>query len=692
MARWVGRLVLLLALVAARVAADPLVLDADTPWVVFPDEPEPVQRALDDLRRDWQKVFGHRPIVLSAPPESRTGPLLYLGTKGAWLPELLGEPLTGREAFRLAARRDAAGRLSVVAAGSDVRGGIYAVYAVSERLLGVDPWWYWTDLEPTPQQRVELHPDLDYRSETPTFEYRGWFINDEDLLSAFAPDPLRQNVFSLAMWDRIYETLLRLHGNMIVPGTFTFPDEGCQDLAARRGLVLNMHHILVVGLNTYRWPTEVPFSFNRQREVMERYWQRCIDAYRGREVVWTVGYRGKHDRPFWVDEPELTTPQARGDVVTRAMARQVAMIRRADPNAPIITNLWMEGADLMRQGFLKVPDGVTIVWPDDGTGLIRDGETVAAGQGTYYHTAMLNGSANELGEMVPPGRIYSELGRFVKGTATRFFLVNVSDIRPVPLTTDCAMRFVWDARPYLGRSDRENMDACQLDWCRRYLGQEVAAQAAALYNRWFDLPYHRRGVRQSDNALHSRLRALTRSTPPLIAAGKPLDEATLASARDSLAFADANEPLLAALVADTEALLPRVPAERRDFFLGHLVTQARLHLHSLSALGHTAQALLAYAANQHEQAVAAGNDASAAADRLLDALRDGERGKWAGWYQGECFVNLEASRDQVRRVAAALRGEPLPPVRAARGYANLYRYQEPFAANFPLLYPARREP
>ncbi|MDR1224604.1 MAG: hypothetical protein LBL07_17250, partial [Tannerella sp.] len=67
---------------------------------------------------------------------------------------------------------------------------------------------------------------------------------------------------------------------MVAPATFPFPDDRCQELAARRGLAINMLHILTLGLNTYRWPDGTPFSYSKDPGVMERYWQTCIDAFR----------------------------------------------------------------------------------------------------------------------------------------------------------------------------------------------------------------------------------------------------------------------------------------------------------------------------------------------------------------------------------------------------------------------------
>lgn len=455
-------LLLTAILPVSQVAAAPqdspaMILDAYTPWVVAADQPEPVQRALKGLERDWYKVFGRRPSVVQERPKDWVGPLIYLGHAGPWRDQMNLEPFEGAESFVLRGQRDSAGGPALVATGADIRGSIYAAYRLAEELLGVDPWYFWVDKEPTARERIEVPEGFNREFGSPTFKYRGWFINDEDLLSAFAPDPLRENIFSLHMADRIYETLLRLRGNMIVPATFPFPDERCQELAARRGLVLNMHHCLVLGVNMYRWPDEVPFSFTKHPDILERYWQASIDAYKDYEVVWSVAYRGKSDHPFWAEDPELKTPADRGAVMTRAIAKQVEMVRKLHPDAPIIANMWAEGAEMLHQGLIKLPDGVTVIWPDAGNGMIRDQGRVQPGQGIYYHTAMMSGAHNQLTEMVNPGRICNQIGRFARAGATQFLLVNVSDIRPVPLSTDCVMKLAWDAKPYLMESDATNM-------------------------------------------------------------------------------------------------------------------------------------------------------------------------------------------------------------------------------------------
>ena len=74
------------------------------------------------------------------------------------------------------------------------------------------------------------------------------FINDEDLLTGWAPGEKKDHTgISLEVWNKIYETILRLKGNMVVPGTWIFPGDPQVKLAGERGLIINQHHAIPAG-------------------------------------------------------------------------------------------------------------------------------------------------------------------------------------------------------------------------------------------------------------------------------------------------------------------------------------------------------------------------------------------------------------------------------------------------------------
>ena len=89
---------------------------------------------------------------------------------------------------------------------------------------------------PPPRRRIALPGSLARLFPPPRFKYRGFFINDEDLLTGWAPAPKSEHTgISLAVMNKIYETILRLKGNMVVPGTWIFPDDPRIKLAGERG-------------------------------------------------------------------------------------------------------------------------------------------------------------------------------------------------------------------------------------------------------------------------------------------------------------------------------------------------------------------------------------------------------------------------------------------------------------------------
>ena len=245
---------------------------------------------------------------------------------------------------------------------------------------------------------------------------------------------------------------------MIVPGTWIFPDDAQVQAASERGLIVNQHHAIPLGVNVARWPRDVPYNFSTHPEILERAWTNAVDTYKpGEEILWSVGLRGLSDSSYASLDPSVrNNDPLLGQRVSDAIAEQIKIVRAKYPNAQFVTDLWQEGARLMQKGYLKIPPEVSLVWADTGYGDMQDGGKVAAGQGAYFHVAMMNGQANQLSEMVPVAIIQSELGRYIKAGATSYLLVNTSDLRPVAMTTRALMEVAWGGVPagFSGRRRR----------------------------------------------------------------------------------------------------------------------------------------------------------------------------------------------------------------------------------------------
>ncbi len=292
-------------LLFAAAAQAQISIDAGTSVLIDAREPGPIQKAARDLASDMQAVFG-KTVRLTHDRTAASSATICIAFSQN-LPKSVRRP-TGWETLAIQAVSDpwpgSPVRQAVVLTGSDVRGAIYAIYEFSHRFLKVDPFYWWTDNRPARRQRVVIPAGFVAREGSPTFRYRGWFMNDEDLMTAWRPGIQDKTGISLKTWDRVFEALLRLKGNMIIPNTFVFPYEPQVRAAADRGLAITQHHMEPLGLNVYQWPDDKPYTL----DLLTAAWKCAVAQYpRDLEIVWTVGLRGRYDRPFWRDTPNGPT-------------------------------------------------------------------------------------------------------------------------------------------------------------------------------------------------------------------------------------------------------------------------------------------------------------------------------------------------------------------------------------------------
>ncbi len=649
----------------------------------------PVKRATQDLRHDFAKVFGTQPRLVNNLSEA--GPVAILIAQRDHVPAGVSCATTmNREAFAFSlAEADGARKQRVVClTGADMRGTIYAIYQFSQQYLGVDPMYLWTGKQPEKRSSLTLSADFTHTFPSPVFRYRGFFINDEDLLTGWRP-PAKgvQSGISLKTWDMVFETILRLKGNMVVPGTWIFPNDAQVHAAAVRGLIINQHHAIPLGVNVARWPKGVPYNFSTHPEILERAWKDAVAEYQpGDDILWSVGLRGLSDQSYSAVDPSVrNNDPLLGKRISEAIADQVKIVRAKYPHAQFVTDLWQEGARLMREGYLTIPPGVTKVWADTGYGDMQDGGDLAPGEGMYIHTAMMNANANQLTEMVPVSVLQEEIGRYIKAGATGYLLVNTSDIRPVVMTTEEVMNLAWGGRP---KATTDADGAYYRQWATKEFGAKSADAMEKVFKEYFAAPALRRRYRaprrltsagiapprhvnyskvpreDGDNHYHTEARrlileklsggrvvAVPSQSPKWRRPGLlPNPDPAMFSQELANDVQDCStaQPRWDKVWHDAVAAEPLVAPSRRQYYQAEVLTMITINRESNRMLLEVARSLQDYDAGNLPKAKTEANEALQALVAVRKSMDAAEYGKWKNWYRGDWLTGVYRTHQLVQ--------------------------------------------
>lgn len=681
-----------------------IVLEKNTPWVVRSAEEEAVERAVRNLSDDWYMVFGCAPLEYEEKPEGYTGPVIYIG--GA-ADDVVGKP-TDRESYKLVAKDG-----DLYLSGADHLGTIFAIYRFAQDVLGQDPWYYFNDFMPERKDEIAVSDDLDLSHGSPDVKYRGFFENNEDMISGSFRDPLWENNMDLYTFEKICELILRLYGNTIAPGTRAYPDETAREVADRCGLYVNDHHVTPLGLNVYMWPKDLPFSYVTHPEIMEDMWRKCIQVEKNYRMLWTVSFRGKGDGAFWNVDPAAPKDDAgRADVISRAVAKQVELIREVQPDADIIFNMYNEQAALCAKGLLKIPDGVIKVWPNDGAGVMSDNGQVAAGDGAYYH---ITACRNRFEEAVSPEVIYRELGRFKKAGANGCLIMNIGNIRHFPVSIGCVMDFVYDGKISLAEDPARSMDEYVAKYCRRHYG-ENCGEFTDLYLKMFRCSNNRAPIKGkapfgyaleclgmyasdwkasynqvlTDFRQNFYMHEIARLMIRVLDGKDELREIHLKTVDDFNSIIHEDTAWLPELSVLAHRLERTVPARAKKLFTENPLIQIDVTCGLNDAMEHEGLGLKEYMAGNTEMAIWHYRRALCEMEGALEAFHRAETEKWPVWYKNEALSCYWHTRDLIACVLSMLQGKgktlihPFIDFGAHGRQVNFYQFKRT-NANFPYL-------
>jgi hypothetical protein len=607
--------------------------------VVAPEDHKVVALAAADLAADIERVTGRRPLVRTGAP--RAGEVVLIGTLGrAPLIDALVRSgklalgdLRGKwESYVIATVANpfpgVPSALAIV--GSDRRGTAFGVYELSQA-IGVSPWYWWADV--APEKKAQLFVVAGTRRfGPPSVKYRGIFLNDEDWgLQPWAAktfEPERGDI-GPKTYARVFELLLRLKANTLWPAMHActkpfnaFPENA--PLADDYAIVMGSSHAEpMLRNNVGEWPhdRDADYNYVTNRDGVRAYWEERVRTNGRFENIYTLGMRGIHDSNM--QGPK--TDAERIATLERIFADQRAMlaqhVRPDVEQVPQIFCAYKEVLDLYRQG-LKVPDDVTIVWPDDNHGYIRNYATPEeqkrrGGFGVYYHLSYLGAPMAYLWlHTTPPALVWEEMTKAYDHGARTIWIANVGDLKPAEMGTEFFLQLAWDVNRYT----RENLPEFFSDWAARQFGPAHATEIASILRDYFQLNYQRRPE-------HLQW-WLPRETPRPSAL--TADEA-LARMR---AFAE--------LRARTDAVAKRLPPEKSDAFfelVGYPVAGSALASERFFAGEQSAR--FADDDPQKTQWLARAQAADAEIHRITDRFNNATAGgKWRG------LMNVEPADDQ----------------------------------------------
>ena len=368
---------------------------------------------------------------------------------------------------------------NLVIAGSDKRGTIYGIYDLSQR-IGVSPWYWWADV-PVKHQDEVWYDGGRFVQPSPSVKYRGIFINDEDWgLKPWAAKNFEKELGDIGpkTYDRVCELLLRLKANMLAPamhsctGAFYSHPES-QRVADERGIMITTSHcepLLFNNAAKSEWDKARDGEWNYETNsatILKKLDDRIRETAQY-DNIYTMGLRGLHDEAM----KGSTDPKDRAGTLEKVIGKQRGILekykKQKAERQPQIFVPYKETLDIYDAG-LRVPDDITIVWPDDNYGYMKRVSNAAEQKrsgrsGVYYHLSYLGTPHDNLWiATTAPMLMYAELLKAYTAGADRYWLLNVGDIKPMEIE----MQQFFDMAFNFSAFSYDNVNRYQAEWLAR---------------------------------------------------------------------------------------------------------------------------------------------------------------------------------------------------------------------------------
>lgn len=535
----------------------------------------------------------------------------------------------------------------------DELGAIYGLLYLSKEFLGIQPFWFWHDQVIQPVSSISI-PLLPYQSPIPRIRFRGWFINDEVLLSEWQVDGSNQIV-----WEMVFESLLRCQGNMVIPGT-DLNSKKQRRLARDMGLWITHHHAEPLGAEMFlrAYPTQKA-SYVENQELFEDLWRTAVLEQQDLQVVWNVGFRGQGDKAFWHHDSRFVTAKSRGKLISQVIQRQCEIVREYLANPVFCTNLYGEILELYASGHLEIPEDVIKIWGDSGYGKMvsrRQGNhnprlPALAPQddpglnGIYYHASFYDLQASGVLTMIPnsPDFIKSELETCLERKMDQYWIINCGNVKPHSYILDLIKDF-W----LTGEVD---VLAHRQEFLEAYYNNSYLDELSQLFGQYFTATIQY-GEHDDERAAEQFYHHPARELITAWLKGRTQEHLEqLYWATGKLDFPDQIQwfkDKCLSVVGQWESLLQRcidlkarLPENDAQVFEDMFVVQVKLHYFGCRGLISLCKSYQYFAKHDYLNAFMEANTAMEYYRRGWQAMQATEHDHWQGYYSNDCLTNVK---------------------------------------------------
>lgn len=384
--------------------------------------------------------------------------------------------------------------------GNNGRGTAYGILELS-RMAGVSPWIWWGDVKPERKNRLAIEQGFK-TMQSPSVEYRGVFINDED----FTLRPWSNGVFEKSKDKgqigprtnkKIFELLLRLRANTIWPAMHTgstafFKIKGNKEMADSCDIIVGTSHCEpLLRNNVDEWSVKERGRFNyiTNKQAVQDYWiERLNEVKGGGEYYYTIGMRGIHDGHMEGVKTMKEKTTALQQVINDQRELLKTYIGGDVTQIPQVFVPYKEVLQIMENG-LNVPDDVTLMWCDDNYGyMTRLSDEMqqkrSGGAGVYYHLSYWGQPHDYMWLATEqPGLIYKEMQEAYNHNARKLWIVNVHEPKVAAYELELFLDMAWN----INCVESSTLEQHLQNWLSLQFGNEVGKQLLPVMKEYYRL-------------------------------------------------------------------------------------------------------------------------------------------------------------------------------------------------------------